>query len=41
MLEPQSDDGLVSWNFFDDYLKENGVTKKAVEFPIFKYYKLR
>ena len=38
MLEPQSDDGLLTWNFFDDYLKQNGVTTKPVVFPIFKYF---
>jgi hypothetical protein len=36
MLEPQSDDGLVTWNFFDAYLNDKGVDKKAVEYPIFK-----
>lgn len=41
MLEPQSDDGLVTWNFFDDYLKEKGLESKPVAYPIFKYYKLR
>lgn len=38
MLEPQSDDGLLTWNFFDSYLDANGVNTKAVEFPVFKYY---
>ncbi len=37
MLEPQSDDGLVTWNFFDDYFKKNGVDKGPVKYPIFKY----
>ena len=41
MLEPQSDDGLVSWNFFDEYLKEQGVEAKPVEYPVFKYYSLK
>jgi hypothetical protein len=41
MLEPQSDDGLVTWNFFDNYFEENEVSKKTVEYPIFKYYKLK
>lgn len=41
MLEPQSDDGLVTWNFFDDYFKEKGIDSKPVAYPIFKYYKLR
>jgi hypothetical protein len=39
MLEPQSDDGLVTWNFFDAYLEEQGIASKPVEYPIFKYYK--
>ncbi len=33
ILEPQSDDGLVTWNFFDDYFAPG-----AGEYPIFKYY---
>jgi hypothetical protein len=38
LLEPQSDDGLVTWNFFDSYVeKQKG--NKAVEYPVFKYYK--
>ena len=41
MLEPQSDDGLVTWNFFDDYFNEKGIEKKPVAYPVFKYYKLR
>lgn len=38
MLEPQSDDGLLTWNFFDTYLDQNDVKNKAVEFPVFKYF---
>ena len=38
MLEPESDDGMVSWNFFDDYLTGQGVEAGAVTFPVFKYY---
>jgi hypothetical protein len=30
MLEPQSDDGLVTWNFFDAELKPGGT------YPVFK-----
>ena len=41
MLEPQSDDGLLSWNFFDAYLKEKGIDKKPVEYPVFKYFNLK
>jgi hypothetical protein len=38
LLEPQSDDGLVNWNFFDTYLDQQGVSVKAVEYPVFKYF---
>ncbi|MEP1151763.1 MAG: M14 family metallopeptidase [Balneola sp.] len=37
-LEPQSDDGLVTWNFFDEYFEENGIDSKNVEYPVFKYF---
>jgi hypothetical protein len=37
MLEPQSDDGLVTWNFFDEYFKKSGIDKGSVKYPIFKY----
>jgi hypothetical protein len=39
VLEPQSDDGLVNWNFFDSYLDEKGAGNKPVEYPVFRYYK--
>lgn len=39
VLEPQSDDGLVNWNFFDGYFKAAGIGNKVVEYPVFKYYK--
>jgi hypothetical protein len=38
LLEPQSDDGLVTWNFFDEYFEKNGIDSKNVEYPIFKYF---
>ena len=38
MLEPQSDDGLVTWNFFDEYFEKNGVNEKKVIYPVFKYF---
>jgi len=41
MLEPQSDDGLLTWNFFDDYFKEKGINSKPVAYPVFKYYTLK
>ena len=39
VLEPQSDDGLLTWNFFDAYLENKGVGTKPVEYPVFKYFK--
>lgn len=39
LLEPESDDGFVTWNFFDKYLEKQGVKDKPVEYPVFKYYK--
>lgn len=41
ILEPQSDDGLVTWNFFDDYFKKNGVDKGSVKYPVFKYFEIK
>jgi hypothetical protein len=38
MLEPQSDDGLLSWNFFDQILKGSNVPFSPVEYPVFKYF---
>lgn len=38
LLEPQSDDGLVTWNFFDKALFELGVNEQVVRFPVFKYW---
>jgi len=38
LLEPQSDDGLVFWNFFDDYLEKYDVSKKKVLFPVAKEF---
>jgi hypothetical protein len=37
ILEPQSDDGVVSWNFFDSYFEKRGVDNKPVRYPVFKY----
>lgn len=39
LLEPQSDDGLVTWNFFDEYISINQVNNQSIEYPVFKYYK--
>ncbi len=39
LLEPESDDGLVNWNFFDDFLiREISKNGRAV-FPVFKIIK--
>lgn len=38
MLEPQSDDGLLNWNFFDFILKSANVPFAPVEYPVFKYF---
>jgi len=37
-LEPQSDDGLLTWNFFDHYLNTKGVTTQHVAYPLFKFF---
>lgn len=39
LLEPESDNGLVMWNFFDAYFEKAGLTEKPVAYPILKYYK--
>jgi len=39
LLEPQSDDGLVHWNFFDTDIKQKTSKGLKVEYPVFKYYK--
>jgi dipeptidyl-peptidase-4 len=36
LLEPQSDDGLVYWNYFDEYLLKQGVDKGNVPYPVLK-----
>ena len=41
MLEPQSDDGLVTWNFFDEFFEKAGVNEQKVAYPVFKYYELK
>jgi hypothetical protein len=39
LLEPQSDDGLVTWNFFDSYVDAQKTGNKPIVYPVFKYYK--
>ncbi|OEK07154.1 M14 family metallopeptidase [Roseivirga misakiensis] len=41
LLEPESDDGLVTWNFFDQYFDDAGIASKVVEYPIFKYFEVK
>ncbi len=36
LMEPQSDDGLLYWNFFDDYLQKAGVEKGGAAYPVWK-----
>jgi len=39
MLEPQSDDGLVTWNFMDKYIGGGSEGFSPLDYPIFKYFK--
>lgn len=36
LIEPQSDDGLLYWNYFDDFLKKAGVEEGNVAYPVIK-----
>lgn len=38
LMEPLSDDGLVYWNYFDEFLKKAGVENDTVAFPVMKIY---
>ena len=39
MLEPQSDDGIVTWNFMDKYIGVDEEGFSPVDYLIFKYFK--
>jgi hypothetical protein len=39
LLEPESDDGYVTWNFFDEYFEKQQVNTKSVLYPVMKYFK--
>lgn len=39
LLEPESDDGYVTWNFFDEYFEKQSVGVKPVAYPVAKYFK--
>jgi hypothetical protein len=36
-LEPDVGDGSLGWVLLDDYLKQAGVEKGKVSYPVFKY----
>lgn len=38
LLEPESDDGLVTWNFFDASIEKEKKENNPLEFPVFRYY---
>ncbi len=38
LLEPESDDGLAYWNFFDEYLQQELENSGTVEYPVFKVF---
>jgi len=39
-LEPEVGDGLVGWNYFNEYLKRNAAETTIIDFPVFKYLKI-
>lgn len=39
LLEPQADDGLVFWNFFDGYLEGALEVQETIDYPVFKVYR--
>jgi hypothetical protein len=41
LLEPESDDGLTTWNYFDEAIGRIAEFGENVEFPVFKYFQLR
>ena len=36
LLEPEADDGLAYWNFFDGYLESGLAELETIEYPVFK-----
>lgn len=38
LLEPESDDGLVTWNFFDESIEKEKKDNNPIEYPVFRYY---
>jgi hypothetical protein len=41
LLEPESDDGLVTWNFFDADIEKQKRHNKPMRYPVFKFYKTK
>lgn len=39
LLEPESDDGLVDWNFFDDYLAAEQQRGQSLVFPVYRVHR--
>ncbi|MEJ0030559.1 MAG: M14 family metallopeptidase [Bacteroidota bacterium] len=39
LLEPESDDGLVTWNFFDESVERQKAGNPPIKYPVFRYYK--
>jgi hypothetical protein len=38
LLEPESDDGLMTWNFFDESIEKEKKDNNPIEYPVFRYY---
>jgi hypothetical protein len=38
LLEPESDDGLVTWNFFDESVQKQKPGSEPIKYPVFRYY---
>ncbi len=38
LLEPESDDGLLTWNFFDEAIEKEKKENNPIEYPVFRYY---
>jgi hypothetical protein len=36
LLEPEADDGLVFWNYFDEYLEQNRSASESLTYPVYK-----
>lgn len=39
LLEPESDDGYITWNFFDAYIEKQQANAKSVVYPVMKYFR--